>query len=386
MSKYDAFDPYWEKQNIKNTTDPVEKQSKQETFERERIQQKEILATLGGLIIELAVDNPKITEDELMKMVDENAEAGRMADFQRSIFRNIIKERSKRVNDMEKFSEGTKNDQDLFKKIFRFEPEGKIQVDRRPITLHFILPNSEFNQIARNPRDPEAVNAGGLYFPTSNTKGLQGLNYPFKGVVSIAKQIPHYQEEIAAHEETHALYDLMMHGLRKSPIRGLDERHTHPLTNDSTANLLTEVSRTKSETSKIHQLQTFWQKRMNVYSESIKNEIFAFSREGRKKTNVVNSLSKGRGKKGLYDYMAHERSATDNLFLRRANGNDQAIFSEVTKTFFEQEYKKFIHDGITAFETLYRDGFTMEQAMVYFIDISLSQWKSEIEKRSKYKK
>lgn len=243
----------------------------------------------------------------------------------------------------------------LFEAIFGRPPRGKVEVIEGPVTLYFRCHNiKDYALISkqtfldyRGPSWSERMAAraeGGVSIGTSLIPNLQGTIIAERARGSFDDN----KKKVYIHEEQHAIKRLF------------DERPIRKLKPYETGGSLVEQFRTKRE--RIAELR-------------VKDEIFAYMKEGRwNPEGVFNVLTMPEKKGGLYDYLAKDKQGLIALYSKNKSSDEKKGIIKTVKQVFETEYHELIRNGIRSFQGLIDNGYTVEQTVALLNAEPLTRW------------
>ncbi len=358
---FDVFDPIGE-YNTLRVVPPTERKAREQTFWRERTEQRMGISTLAALVIDEAFANPTITKETLLELVKEARAELRLAPYQEAIARNLIKGYIERREKIAALRQAHPDDVDLFGTLYPRLKEGvtkrDVRIIERPCTLHLQLSRRIYPHVFHGGNTDEKEHSGGFF---ARRKPL--LTHEKSSFFST-------ETTTLLHEEMHALYYFFGQILEKHLPA---QRETYPL--PSTDGLIPAF---------VHEgvlspLDRYLRALLYYKADEIKDEIFAYTRTSYGSTKTGNTLLQKEDRGGSYDFFQEDLTELEQK-LRPALTTTQ--FEQVrmlTQRQFPAFHRELVERGIASIRTLLtRHHWTFMEAAFFLIDIPLQHWPREV--------
>ena len=273
---------------------------------------------------------------------------------------------------------------ELYERIFRRQPVGRVEVIAGLHTLYFRCHNLKdfawfrsvnFSRPQRELRDEnvrEAAHAGASFRTDGPVPELNGVL-----MAENAGGRPRNIESLIsqAHEMQHALYDLFRERkIGESWWRGLSKRETDQIRQ---AEYKLETSE-NGEDKKAAARKIL--RRLRVDAEDrAGDEIIAYLKNGAAGGRVFDLLTRSgqNGGNGLYDYFSeytHQDDLSGLMEYLRAAGLTEAEVQSAASEVFTVEYHSLIRKGIDVFTELKQAGYTPAEIAAMLEKIPLGKW------------
>ena len=133
-------------------------------------------------------------------------------------------------------------------------------------------------------------------------------------------------------------------------------------------------------------LSQYFDQLIFAYGDRVKDEMFAFTKEGQSRKDIQNHLLKDEIDGGFYQYYLSEaktfawkaRLAVDVFAGRKW---EEQILQEV-----KTRHHDLVKQGLDALEQLMeKEGYTFHQAFIFLMDVPLEFWGKEVKRLSSLK-
>ncbi len=401
----ERFNPIEQHDKLQYTENLPDHNEIKEVFFAERMHQRENMAVLGGLLIEEAMleqdgSSPGALRETFSAYKDEVGMAG----YQEEIFKRVIQDYGRRKEAMDQLM--ARSPEEIVSEAFGVAPKEAPVVRRGAFTVHLLLDAQDMRGIKDLPWELGGV--GGIYFAPQPKKGLQHPRY--SGVISVGRKSRNFfvadpgatrmkgnptslsgqmfgerrsgyfvdgggieDESIRRHEETHAIYSLLMTGIDASGELQRHLKQTRPA-EKSFSSVLAAVRTGAAPELLAEELQRYVKGRLKLDGKIIGNELFAFLREGQDVGATIKLFSDPRG----YSFARPYHDLLTKSLERAGTPTEkrQGILDQLDKA-FRREFRL----AANAVQSLVGQGQTIEQAMVFLIDRPLVDWAQEVAAR-----
>jgi len=367
------FDPVFELENIKQTTNHAERRQKIKEYKVKLTEQKERIATMQDLLINFIRQNPDVPLDELSQKLEKMGGNLNLADWQIEIGRKILIEYDRRHNLIKELKKQYPDEQELFYFLFGWKPEGKIEFSEEPITI--VMGCHNFNDFAR------LFSTGGRYEAILEVKKekkdelreivggyLFHMKDPYGGLAIVFNkaQWAHKEKTTIVHEEQHAIYSLFNKILTKKQY-------------------LPVLKKESPMDENLDQLKIYLHSYLLFCEEYAADEVLAYFRQinPERLGRLFEYLTKAEESGGIYDFCSKsERSALvesccDEIKekLELTPSEDlQSKIEKIVEEIFVVEYRRHLQEGIRAMALLKDLNFSDEETIAFLSTELLSQW------------
>lgn len=339
---------------------PEEREQREPKFWRERTRQRQDLATVAALVIDRIFEDPDVSTEELKALVRTFREEARMAPYQEHLAKTLIHEYGKRRKQITALRRQHPDDADLLQSanpILRRQRDPLfVQAVVRPLTIHFRIGENAYDRLLIRP----SLKSGGFYQRSKQLYTYERVNR-FHRVRN---------DGTLLHEEMHAMNDFLRkpiaHALGKSPF----ERPLPSLA------IIGPQLQARGLVALHEQLMML----LHARGDSIKDELFAFSRESFRSGTISASLMRSSDQNGVYDFFEQDRLLLERAIMAaevKTRIRERGL--EMIHEDFPRMHKRLVEDGLDAMRFLL-DGkrWSFMEAAFFLVDVPLERWSDEI--------
>lgn len=349
------FDPRFEHEML-GYAPPEDKAERVREFERQRLEQRIGIATVGGLVIETIVREPDTPRQQLLDTFEEYRGELRLAGYQRALAKELIAEysdRHRRVSDLYGTEE---DDRERFRRLFpRFKDARTVSVAKRPANLHVVV----------DPKTYEALGGGdssGFFRPADRLYTFERSTY--RGG----------QESTMLHEEQHAVFDLLTRTAEKRLGKSVFRRAVPDIG---------EVERRSAHEGERQVVSKYVRSLVTADGDRIKDEILAFTRSADISPGQLLKILTADG--NGYDYWERAREELTAYLSKGRHPGEAEDAVEAARADFERSRHRLTASGIEAVRALKTElGFNHWQATLLLFDRPLERWPEEVAKLRNY--
>lgn len=368
----EAFDPLFELEKIKQLPKEERKQAI-EDYKEKLMAQKEGIADLENFLMEKFYEKPDAGDDYFLSLLEDERRKYGLSDIQYSIFRDTIREITKRRSDIKNLRKKFPDARRLFKELFGFKPQGDIKIGLGPLNLRIEIKNiHDFATISEDAflrgrgATNEDVEEALITFGKTLTPLLSWLD---RGVIIIniseeAKEEadnagmkkPSYKK-VLAHEEQH-VFNAFLADQKIDKYFG-HEPDFNPPEEEKWPEWLELTLRT------IRKYGAEW---------NFKNEALAFLRGG---TNIEKIKKILLDEKGHYESSYFAKKAIVAAYKYRPTKEDKEsgkFINEIVKRIMITELQKIQREALDAADQLEKSGMPRDKIISFLQNEPLTSW------------
>lgn len=359
----EIFDPAEELKKIRGLHGKDGREAMQK-FKEKMVYQRVGLAEMQEGIVDMIRKKPDTSLESFNQTVAEFAQKYGFTEEQKKSAEAIFKTYQEKHNLVSKMKHDFPKDRDLFRVMFGRDPKGKLKVVEGPMTLYFQCANLEdyamiVNQTFLEGREPTpaelvATNAsGGGSIGSSLITGLEGTIIAQNATRKDANK---FSETVLQHEEQHQIKRLF------------GDKTAGPATS------FKEVLSAADGPEKEQVLHRFLESKRQERDENFKDEILAYFKQDEPLEQILGRLTQSRETGGIYDYFADAKGAAQQL-IPMVGEKYRTVIEKLTDDIFVKEHRQFVQDGVEAFATLKKNGFSTEETIAVLLQEPLARWR-----------
>lgn len=355
----ESFEP---KQEFEKIQDSPNEQSKSELdeFVRNRALQQEQIADLTVEAGHLFLDNPDMSENDLIEDVEALAIKQNITGEPFEVIKNLVKEFAKEHNVISQLREKYPDDLELATYLLGFEPEGGFEIEQDALSFIITL------RVARDYRKIAGKGSGGC------------AAYQAKeGITVIIYNVFENAGETYKHEETHAINRAALKVLGHNFHRRADyfSRDFWPI---SSFNAQTELKSLETKVQKREYLKTVFWEIVLLDDRRIADEFLSYLRDGSNWS--VGALIKTKDEGGLYDFGGDALDFYLGYLKDNLSADDSILVDEVSHSILREEYPKFIKNIGEHVDKLIQIGFSPDKIIALLLRHHIVRWPREIDR------
>lgn len=391
-------------------------------FKKKWISEHTKLANLQADLIEEIKEDPNISHQELMALLDNRRDVLHLTDEQYKIGRYLISAYVVRHDGLAKIAESYKNpegspsiydDRRMFEDFFGVKPKGPVRVGLSPIAFYFECANQgDFARIeyldladdnthkdeSKLAQEAAAVeNTLGIFRqdPVLIDRGLKGIVIAANLAVATSKK---YDTSLVfIHEADHAMQYFFKTNLREilevDYYKSLEEKAEEDkdkipvsaslktFTNYEDPDFGDVIDKCRTEEEKINLLRQYLVSERRYGERLAQDEILAYTLEGRDPRLVLKMRAKDNPDKPAYDFF-------DEDWIEKTVANYTDILGEeyemqvrfLIAQVVKERYEEVVSTSIEAFEELTKNGYTTDQAINQLRMVPLRQWPKRVQR------
>ncbi len=364
--------------------------------------QKNGLAKVQEEMMEDIRKNPEMTKEEFSKLYDERAELFGVTLEQKEIAEKIFAKYKEKHVAIERIRAEYPDDREMFKAAFGQAPKGEIEIIVGPISLYFRLHHIEDYALANSGKCQQVnVDIDANDIKKASSSGGMGrvptLIPKLSGVVCIenteGRKFEGLAVEIYEHEEQHVINEIVKRTREAEfpfsdnslalagDVGEIKELQSAMLTATPAEKKLFEARVVQLK----RQIDILDTRRLKAIRERdasgrAKDEILAYTRDGKKLGEIYTLLTRKESEGGVYAYLKNTESlwSPAELYLKEEN---IPLVSELNDDFqvrkeevFVKGYQAEIRTGLYAYQKLRNEGYKEEAIRSIFQDEPLSRW------------
>ena len=357
-------------EKIRGLVTSEEKELKQSPEKTEKLN----LASVYEQLMTIIRTQPEIPKNLLNAKLETINKEYNLTDKQKEDMASILEKYSEKHANVDKIRKEYPDDKALYEKLFGKKPEGNVKIKQGPMTLQvycdrlvdyiFIFHNAAAKE-NREVTPAEVDNYSKSGASTISSCNEAGLRDTIIAVNTRINQFEGFANKTVVHEEQHAMNHLFEHKIPEDSKK------------DATMTALTLSSHNKQSLEE--NLGRYLEYRSQFKQENIKDEILAYLADGHSRKEVLQILTKPKESGGIYNYLADDKQVIMNYFTPKLGESYQKTIEETTTKVFRTENNKRIKEGIDAYLSLRKKGYSEEKTIAILLQESLSRWKSVAE-------